>query len=133
MVALEGVCTSITNFKDFTLQVPGLLITGVLVFKIIEQVVCKLPEIEDSMKPFQVICEEIAVIEQITTALINGMCGNVGTALVAVLEPFIICNAWDCGDSYNIGCTCPFDFRQCSLSEGSETKLLEIGPPLEFD
>ena len=86
-----------------------------------------------SVVAFEEVCSATALIENIAASLISGLCGNFGTAFIKILEPFVICNAWNCGDSYDIECTCPFDFSECSNPEmdhfalGEENDFLAIG------
>ena len=92
-------CGGKKDYKNFKIAVPGAVLTGLKFFKAIANLLCKIGDIDDSLYFFKVICPATEIIVMIVNALLAGLCGKFGTAFIAIAEPFVTCNLWDCGDN----------------------------------
>lgn len=103
-------CLSMVKWSEFSLRVPGGIVTGAMFFAAIESLLCFIGDIDESVSFFHDVCEEVVVVGNLVNALLSSLCGKFAAAFLSLVEPFIICNAWDCHEEYNVsGLGCEID------------------------
>ena len=85
-------CLGPINFKTFSLQIPGAHVTGSMIRNAFKGLLCKLATVDEALYFFNDICQAVSIMIMIANALLEGLCGNFGSALVQIVEPFVICN-----------------------------------------
>jgi hypothetical protein len=65
-------------------------------------ILCLIGDIDESLSFFHDICEVTVIVGTLTNSVLSGLCGKFVTALVTLMEPFIICNAFEDCQNYSV-------------------------------
>lgn len=126
-------CQTKVTWEKFHVPIPGGALTGKMVLEAMEALLCFIGDLDDALYFFKDACSTFSVVGQLTNALIAGLCGKPGSAIVAIIEPFIICNLWDCGENYNVRVDVSFIFMPTHIHMTILIALTIFFPPQLLD